>query len=31
MFKRWCRLVGQEDRFRDPRFASEELRARAVI
>jgi len=27
MFKRWCRLVGKEDWFTDPRFANDELRA----
>jgi len=27
MFKRWCRLVGEEGWFADPRFASDELRA----
>jgi crotonobetainyl-CoA:carnitine CoA-transferase CaiB-like acyl-CoA transferase len=27
MFKRWCRLVGEEDWFTDPRFASDDLRA----
>jgi crotonobetainyl-CoA:carnitine CoA-transferase CaiB-like acyl-CoA transferase len=27
MFKRWCRLVGEEQWFNDPRFASDDLRA----
>jgi crotonobetainyl-CoA:carnitine CoA-transferase CaiB-like acyl-CoA transferase len=27
MFKRWCRLVGAQDWFTDPRFANDELRA----
>ncbi|MDG2003520.1 MAG: CoA transferase [Novosphingobium sp.] len=27
MFKRWCRLVGEEDWFTDPRFANDDLRA----
>jgi crotonobetainyl-CoA:carnitine CoA-transferase CaiB-like acyl-CoA transferase len=27
MFKRWCRLVGEEQWFTDPRFASDDLRA----
>jgi crotonobetainyl-CoA:carnitine CoA-transferase CaiB-like acyl-CoA transferase len=27
MFKRWCRMVGREDLFEDPRFASDDLRA----
>ena len=27
MFKRWCRMVGREDLFQDPRFASDDLRA----
>jgi crotonobetainyl-CoA:carnitine CoA-transferase CaiB-like acyl-CoA transferase len=27
MFKRWCRLVGEEPWFTDPRFANDELRA----
>jgi crotonobetainyl-CoA:carnitine CoA-transferase CaiB-like acyl-CoA transferase len=27
MFKRWCRLVGKEEWFTDPRFANDELRA----
>jgi crotonobetainyl-CoA:carnitine CoA-transferase CaiB-like acyl-CoA transferase len=27
MFKRWCRLVGDEGWFTDPRFASDDLRA----
>jgi crotonobetainyl-CoA:carnitine CoA-transferase CaiB-like acyl-CoA transferase len=27
MFKRWCRLVGQEGWFTDPRFASDDARA----
>lgn len=27
MFKRWCRLVGEEAWFEDPRFANDELRA----
>jgi crotonobetainyl-CoA:carnitine CoA-transferase CaiB-like acyl-CoA transferase len=27
MFKRWCRLVGKEEWFADPRFANDELRA----
>jgi crotonobetainyl-CoA:carnitine CoA-transferase CaiB-like acyl-CoA transferase len=27
MFKRWCRLVGEEPWFTDPRFASDDLRA----
>ncbi len=26
MFKRWCRLVGREDLFDDPRFADDDLR-----
>jgi len=26
MFKRWCRLVGREDLFTDPRFADDDLR-----
>lgn len=26
MFKRWCRLVGREDLFGDPRFADDDLR-----
>jgi crotonobetainyl-CoA:carnitine CoA-transferase CaiB-like acyl-CoA transferase len=26
MFKRWCRLVGREDLFVDPRFADDDLR-----
>jgi crotonobetainyl-CoA:carnitine CoA-transferase CaiB-like acyl-CoA transferase len=26
MFKRWCRLVGREDLFADPRFADDDLR-----
>ncbi|MGJ3627859.1 CaiB/BaiF CoA transferase family protein [Sphingomonas sp. MMS24-JH45] len=28
MFKRWCRMVGQEGWFVDPRFANDDLRAR---
>lgn len=28
MFKRWCRLIGQEAWFNDPRFASDDLRSR---
>ena len=27
MFKRWCRLVGAEDWFEDPRFANDDVRA----
>jgi crotonobetainyl-CoA:carnitine CoA-transferase CaiB-like acyl-CoA transferase len=27
MFKRWCRLIGHEDWFADPRFASDDLRS----
>jgi crotonobetainyl-CoA:carnitine CoA-transferase CaiB-like acyl-CoA transferase len=27
MFKRWCRLVGEEGWFEDPRFANDDLRA----
>lgn len=27
MFKRWCRLVGEENWFTDPRFVNDELRA----
>ena len=27
MFKRWCRLVGREEWFTDPRFANDDLRA----
>jgi crotonobetainyl-CoA:carnitine CoA-transferase CaiB-like acyl-CoA transferase len=27
MFKRWCRLVGEEGWFTDPRFANDDLRA----
>jgi crotonobetainyl-CoA:carnitine CoA-transferase CaiB-like acyl-CoA transferase len=27
MFKRWCRLVGEEEWFTDPRFANDDLRA----
>jgi crotonobetainyl-CoA:carnitine CoA-transferase CaiB-like acyl-CoA transferase len=27
MFKRWCRLVGEEAWFEDPRFANDDLRA----
>jgi crotonobetainyl-CoA:carnitine CoA-transferase CaiB-like acyl-CoA transferase len=27
MFKRWCRMVGREDLFDDPRFANDDLRA----
>ncbi len=27
MFKRWCRLVGEEGWFADPRFANDDLRA----
>ena len=27
MFKRWCRIVGREELFDDPRFASDDLRA----
>ncbi len=26
MFKRWCRLVGREDLFDDPRYADDDLR-----
>ena len=26
MFKRWCRLIGHEDLFEDPRFADDDLR-----
>ncbi len=26
MFKRWCRMVGREDLFEDPRFADDDLR-----
>ena len=26
MFKRWCRLVGREDLFDDPRFANDDIR-----
>ena len=26
MFKRWCRLIGREDLFDDPRFADDDLR-----
>ena len=26
MFKRWCRLVGREELFDDPRFADDDLR-----
>jgi crotonobetainyl-CoA:carnitine CoA-transferase CaiB-like acyl-CoA transferase len=26
MFKRWCRMVGREDLFDDPRFANDDLR-----
>ena len=26
MFKRWCRVVGREDRLDDPRFATDDLR-----
>lgn len=27
MFKRWCRMVGREEWFTDPRFANDDLRA----
>ena len=27
MFKRWCRIVGREELFDDPRFANDDLRA----
>jgi len=27
MFKRWCRMVGREELFDDPRFATDDLRA----
>jgi crotonobetainyl-CoA:carnitine CoA-transferase CaiB-like acyl-CoA transferase len=32
-FKRWCRMIGQEDWFTDPRFANDDLRGtnRAVL
>lgn len=28
MFKRWCRMIGEEQWFVDPRFANDDLRAR---
>lgn len=30
MFKRWCRLVGKEEWFSDPRFADDDLRSRNI-
>ena len=28
MFKRWCRMIGKEEWFEDPRFANDDLRAK---
>jgi len=30
MFKRWCRMIGREEWFADPRFANDELRAQHI-